>query len=1694
MLTRVRRTARASLAGLVSARSERSRRARLATRAAAAAAVGMVCEQLEERRLMALIGVDPTSTFPDIQGGDPGSITYHNGVFDASAANITFVQSPGVPIAITPDASNINLANVHILVNNVAQPTSLGQTDLTVEGHVTIGTNTYDGVLITGKIEQFGYDFGNLPFPAPLNFGVGTFDFRFHATGGLLESIYFSGSDVGMRITGNNAGPFSSSFLAAPFADPNGFDLLSGVKTDIVPMIGLTTTPFVTTTTGGGHFATIGFWHNKNGQATINAFDSGPNSTVLGNALAGAYPNLFGAANIYGAPSLAGQTNAQVAQIYLNLWTPSGLQKNTYVQAFAVALGSYASGGVGTFNVGNNGAAFGVANGTTLTVQQILTAANNAFTPSTGLFFGGDSTKTSALNTVLNDINQSGESPSGPVVSSGEKLNDSATLSGGAIPTGGTITFYLMAPGSTAATPLSSAVYTDVVTVNGNGTYSTATMGTNSGGYMPTMTGVYQWVAVYSGDGVNPSITSAFGEEPERVGQQSPTVLVTVPSVTAVTLGMPAVLKDTADLEQGVNPTGTITWDLLGPDGTTVLDHETVNVDHGNGTYTTPTGYTLLPNSPVGTYQWNATYSGDDNNIGDSFIGDHSERVVVSPSPAITTTPFVTTTTGGGSFATIGFWHNKNGQATINAFDSGPTSTNLGNFLAAHYPHLFGASNPYTGTSLAGLTNAQVASVYLSMWTPNGLQKNTYVQAFAVALGSYASGGAGTFNVGSNGAAFGVANNTTLTVGQILTAADANFTQSTGLFYGGDSTKTSALNNVLNAINQSGESPSGPVVSSGEKLNDSATLSGGSMPTGTITFYLFAPGVTPNGTYSNNAYSDVVTVNGDGTYTTASGSNAGGYMPTMTGTYQWVAVYSGDGSNVSVTSAFGSEPQTVGQESPTLLKTTPNVTSILQGTPTPVTDTATFIQGVNPTGTIKFELVGPGSTTLYTITVNVNGNQDYTAPVFNLPAGAAVGTYQWNAYYSGDANNQADNFVNDPAERFTVVAAASINGTVFCDNDLDGVLDSGETREPGAIVTLYNNSNVAVGTKTTDSNGNYSFTGLAAGTYTVKLTTPSSGDLAEQSHGAVTIAQSYAVTLNSGDSATGKNFAEVDYGSISGTVFLDVDDNGMQGGSGETGIANVSITLTGTDYLGAAVSKTTTTDSNGHFSFPNLLPSNSTGYSVKETTPAGYLDGTDKVGTVNGVLTGTEATNDTISGIVLDGCDNDAVNYTFGEHGIFHGLTATIGFWHNQNGQSLINSFGTTSNGLTLANWLATNAPNLFGKNAPAFNVNATTGTNLTGRSNADVANYFLSIFGVTGNKAYAQVLATAFAVFTTTNSLDTGATSRALATKFGFTLSNTGTGATTYTVPSADWPAFGLTSSTATQTIAQLLLLANKYAVKGVLNNGDATKITETSDVFDAINNKGDIGSGMALVTDGSAGAGAAAGSIGQLYAGTYIVKVDAPTGPDAAAELTRIDDAIANLNASLGELGVTLVELPPDVSANPDIYVHFADTTSIGGKAQGVLGVTETGGQITLVDTWNYYVGGDTASVAAGQYDFETVITHELGHALGLGHSGDSGSVMYASLGTGIARRNLTASDMAQLDGESDAPVEALTAGRRVGKHAGNHSHHAASPQSQLAGIAGLLAARGMPSPFSSILVRDDRGQGDDAILVAGKKARTL
>ena len=158
--------------------------------------------------------------------------------------------------------------------------------------------------------------------------------------------------------------------------------------------------------------------------------------------------------------------------------------------------------------------------------------------------------------------------------------------------------------------------------------------------------------------------------------------LGTIPNTTTVTLDPnPVTLTDTATLEGGFHPTGTITFTLFHNGGTTPVATETVTVN-GNDTYTTPAGFTLPTSGTVtGTYQWDATYDGDTNNNTASDTGSVAEQVTVNAaSPTLGTIPNPTTVTLGANpvtltdTATLEGGFNPTGTITFTLFhNGGPT-------------------------------------------------------------------------------------------------------------------------------------------------------------------------------------------------------------------------------------------------------------------------------------------------------------------------------------------------------------------------------------------------------------------------------------------------------------------------------------------------------------------------------------------------------------------------------------------------------------------------------------------------------------------------------------------------------------------------------------------------------------------------------------------------------------------------------------------------------------------------------------------------------------------------------------------------------------------------------------------------------------------------------------------------------------
>src|SRR5262249_19670554 len=159
------------------------------------------------------------------------------------------------------------------------------------------------------------------------------------------------------------------------------------------------------------------------------------------------------------------------------------------------------------------------------------------------------------------------------------------------------------------------------------------------------------------------------------------------------------------------------------------------------------------------------------------------------------------------------FWHNKNGQKLIVGFNGGSDSTALSSWLAANFANLYGWYSP---NNLIGATNDQVAAFYQSLFSQPGSALEC--QVLATALSVYATTqslggnigqtygftvsanglGAYSFNVGADGAAFAVANNTTRNVYELLKAV--NDQAVFGALYSGDKTLRNEATDLFDAL------------------------------------------------------------------------------------------------------------------------------------------------------------------------------------------------------------------------------------------------------------------------------------------------------------------------------------------------------------------------------------------------------------------------------------------------------------------------------------------------------------------------------------------------------------------------------------------------------------------------------------------------------------------------------------------------------------------------------------------------------------------------------------------------------------------------------------------------------------------------------------------------------------------------------
>ena len=407
------------------------------------------------------------------------------------------------------------------------------------------------------------------------------------------------------------------------------------------------------------------------------------------------------------------------------------------------------------------------------------------------------------------------------------------------------IVFSLWAP-NTCGTPGAAPVFTDSEPV----TTSALTNSTvDSASYVPQQTGVYAWTAevIVNSDGSVENGPTACGDEQVTVGPATDSINTTPSDADGATVG--AALTDAANVT-GFNPTGTVTFALFGPDNAncvtgnsgTALQSWVVDLS-SNGTADVPAASGYKTSKP-GTYNWVATYNGDNANL-QATSGCGSESVVVGKaSPTIVTT----------------------------ASDGGPVGTQIHDTA-----QVSGGANP-TGT------------VSFFLYPPSDTDCTSgnspgWVQHVDVTLGA-------------DGSATSAA--TPFTTTQVGTY---NWIAT----YNGDANNDSATTKCSDEQVTIGKDPTtvstiasaGGVV--GTAIHDSAHVTGTFQPTGTVTFTLYGP--TDTTCSGAGIFTSTVALDASGNAVSASFS-----ATATAGTYNWVAAYSGDDSSAASTSKCGAEP------------------------------------------------------------------------------------------------------------------------------------------------------------------------------------------------------------------------------------------------------------------------------------------------------------------------------------------------------------------------------------------------------------------------------------------------------------------------------------------------------------------------------------------------------------------------------------------------------------------------------------------------------------------------------------------------------------------------------------------------------------------------------------------------------------------
>jgi LPXTG-site transpeptidase (sortase) family protein len=665
-----------------------------------------------------------------------------------------------------------------------------------------------------------------------------------------------------------------------------------------------------------------------------------------------------------------------------------------------------------------------------------------------------------------------------------------------------------------------------------------------SGNYTADAVGTYHWMAVYTGDSNNNGATSLCADEAMTTSKASPTISTT-PSAGGV-IGV--ALSDTATLSGGYNPTGDVIFRLYGTGDATCSGVPVYTITDGTAPYASG-NYT---SDAVGTYHWTAEYVGDENNDGTTSPCADEAVTMTKASPTLTTT------------ATAG-------PATVGA--------NISDVA-----HLSGGYGTLGG------------SVTFDIYAPG----DTTCASSIMTLGPVAVSGAGGYNSGNY-------------------ATDAVGTYRWIAHYSGDANNNSVDTACNDADESSVTQKANPTITTTASpttgtvgvnipaVGDSATLSGGYNPTGSVTFTL----------YSDDTCSTSV-ISGSGAIAGGVASWSTSWTPTAAGTYYWIASYAGDTNNNGYTTLCQAANEDI------------------------VISTA-----LNPViGVVKSsvttEITGPGPV-VYTFTVTNEGNQTLTGITVSDPSCDALPVYQ-----SGDLNTDSkldltETWVYTCTRTVTqaeVDAGGNLSNTVTADSnesapDTDS-LDIPITLTPDLAIVkevstdgiVWDDNSVTLNQGDTvyfrvrvQNTGNTTLTNLILDDGIATCTLMRGADDPGNDDGIFETGETWVYTCSfAAASGTHINTATADTdetplvsdsaqyiatsatGVIDGTVYNDANASTTLD-AGESGLSGVTVNL----YDGGGLVASTTTGPGGTYSFTALAAGN---YTVEEIDPAGYVSTT----------------------------------------------------------------------------------------------------------------------------------------------------------------------------------------------------------------------------------------------------------------------------------------------------------------------------------------------------------------------------------------------------------------------------------------------------------------------------------------------------